>query len=305
MKVLVTGSSGFIGRYLVEKLLELGHTVVGCDLKSSNFAKRNCHLHKADFTNQQELEALFSKQEPDYCHHVGAVADVNYARQHSIETVKANVLGTGVVAEMCRRFDCFLTYISTCCVYGTTDVYPTDEEAPLRPTEIYGSTKLAGEYVVKGYQQLYGLDCNILRYSTVYGPRMREALAPYIFLSRAIRNETLPIHGDGAHTRSYIFVEDLVEATVKAMKVKGEVVNIAGEEAVSTLELAELCWQIANPNEEVALEFVPDRPGNVKKEHIDISKAKRLLNWNPQTSINKGLEITHDWLRGALKKGQF
>ncbi len=302
MKVLVTGSSGFIGRYLVEKLLELGHTVVGCDLKSSDFANRNYHSHETDFTSQQELGALFSKREPGYCFHVGAVADVNYARQHSIETVKANVFGTGVVAEMCRRFDCFLTYVSTCCVYGDTDVFPTHEDALLRPTEIYGSTKLAGEYVVKGYRQLYGLDCNILRYSTVYGPRMREALAPFIFLSRAIRNETLQAHGDGAHTRSYIFVEDLVDATVKAMEVKDEVVNIAGEESVSTLELAELCWRMANPNEKVALEFIPDRPGNVKKEHIDITKAKRILNWSPKTSIEEGLEMTYDWMRGVLKR---
>lgn len=300
MKVLVTGSNGFIGSYLVERLLKMEYSVVGCDLELNNSTNLNCYLYEADFTDQKEMQQLFSKHKPDHCLHVGAIADVNYAREHRIETMKTNVFGTGVIAEMCRKYDSFLTYVSTCCVYGDTSVYPTHENAPLKPTEIYGWTKLAGEYVVKGYQQLYGLQSNILRYSTVCGPRMRKALAVYVFLSKAMKKEALPIHGNGAHTRSYIFIEDLVDATIEAMKVKNEVINIAGDEAVSTLKLAKLCWGIVNLDEEVVLEFVPDRPRNIKREHIDIGKAHTLLNWSPKTSIENGLKATYSWMRTTL-----
>jgi nucleoside-diphosphate-sugar epimerase len=300
MRVLVTGSSGFVGQYLVESLLGLNHKVVGCDLRTTSLTNNNFHSYTTDFTNKKEIQRFFSKHEPDHCLHIGAIADLNYAREHGLETVRTNIFGTGVIAEMCRRFDCFLTYISTCCVYGDTNVYPTNEDAKLRPTELYGSSKLAGEYVVKGYQQLYGLKYNILRYSTIYGPRMRKALAIYIFLSKAIKKEKLPIHGDGGHTRSYVFIKDLVDATVRAMQVENQTINIAGSKAVSTSDLARLCWQIANPNEKEELEFISDRPGNVKKEHIDITKAKMLLNWTPKTSIKEGLRVTCHWLKGAL-----
>ena len=296
----MTGNNGFIGRYLVERLLRMGHTVIGCDLRSNNFTNLNCYFHKADFTDQKETHRLFSQHKPDHCFHVGAIADVNYAREHYIETTKTNVFGTGVIAEMCRKYDSFLTYVSTCCVYGNTSIYPTHENAPLKPTEIYGLTKLAGENLVKGYQQLYDLQSNILRYSTVYGPGMRKALAVYVFLSKALKKEALPIHGDGAHTRSYIFIEDLVDATMEAMKVKNEVINIAGDKAVSTLTLAESCWRIVNSDEEAVLKFVPDRPRNVKREDVDIRKAHTLLNWSPTTPIEDGLKTTYDWMRKTL-----
>jgi len=300
MKVLVTGSNGFIGRYLVKRLLKMGHTVIGCDLESNNFTSLDCYLHKADFTDHNEIHRLFSKHKPDHCLHVGAIADVNYARENSIETMKINAFGTGVIAEICRKYDSFLTYVSTCCVYGDTSVYPTHENAPLKPTEIYGLTKLAGEHIVRGYQQLYGLQSNILRYSTVYGPGMRKALAVYVFLSKAMKKEALPIHGDGSHTRSYIFIEDLVDATIEAMKVRNEVINIAGDESVSTLKLAELCWRIVNPDEQAVLEFVPDRPGNVKREDVCIEKARTLLDWFPRTSLENGLKATYESMRRAL-----
>jgi len=280
MKVLVTGSSGFIGRRLVERLLRDNHEVIGCDIKPSNLTNEKFRHFTVDFTIMNELLPLFKMTKPDVCYHVGAIANINFAREHPLETVNVNVMGTAVVAEACRRFGTLMNYISTCCVYGNTNVHPTPESAPTYPTEIYGCTKLAAEYVVKGFHKLYNLNYNILRPSTVYGEGMRPALAVYIFLNKALKGEKIPIHGTGKQTRSFIYIDDLVEGLVKLLQadVVNQTINLAGRQEVSVLQLARKCLRLAGRNTD-DLEFVADRKGQVMKEQIDISKAKKLLDW--------------------------
>jgi len=297
MKVLVTGSSGFIGKRLVERLLQDNHKVIGCDIKPSNLTNEKFREFTVDFTIMDELLPVFRMTKPDVCYHLGAIADINYAREHPLKTVNVNVMGTAVVAEACRKFGTLMNYISTCCVYGNTNVHPTPENAPTHPTEIYGCTKLAAEYVVKGFHELYNLNYNILRPSTVYGEGMRPALAVYIFLKKVLNGEKIPIHGTGKQTRSFIYVDDLVEGLVKLLQadVVNQTINLAGRQEVSVLQLAQKCLKLTGRNDD-DLEFVADRKGQVMKEKIDISKAKNLLDWEPKVNIDLGLKKSLEWI---------
>jgi len=298
MKILVTGSAGFIGSRLCESLKEEGYFVRGFD----RISVPEKYVNENIVGDLLELELVdHAVKGTDAVFHLAAVANVNYAREHSLETVKVNVMGTSNVCEACKKHNVPIYYASTCCVYGNTSVHPTHEEAPLKPTEIYGCTKLAGEYVILGYNRLFGVPFNIMRYSTVYGRGMRKELAVFIFIEKAIRGEPIPIDGSGKQTRSFIYVDDLVEANVSLLKsgVMNETFNMAGKEEVSVLEVAEEALSLAkNPSNR--LFFREDRPGQVMKEQIDTSKIRRMIGWEPKVSFKLGMQNTFKWIREMI-----
>ncbi|MCP8310241.1 MAG: NAD-dependent epimerase/dehydratase family protein [Candidatus Methylarchaceae archaeon HK01M] len=299
LRILVTGSNGFIGKILCKKLKERGNYVIGFDIIPSSSNHTNMNL----VGNILNLESLLDATKGvDTVFHLAAVANLNYAREHSIETVEINVTGTANVAEVCRKYDIPLCYASTCCVYGNTQTYPAHEEGLLRPTEIYGCTKLAGEYIIKGYHSLYGLKHNIMRYATTYGAGMRKELVVYIFLEKAIKGEALPIHGTGKQTRDFIYIDDLINAQIKLLEsgVMNETFNFAGDEEISVLEITEICQELVD--HKIPLVFVEDRPGQVMREKIDISKTCNLLGWKPQTSFKDGMKKTFEWIKTVVGK---
>lgn len=288
--ILVTGSSGFIGAHLVKKLVGLEETVIGCDLVIPHFSHEKFKNFTYDFTSPR-LEHLFKAYNFECCYHLGAIANLNYAREHLHETVKVNVLGTANLVRFCDKYDVPLNYMSTCCVYGNTTEHPTTEEAPTRPTEIYGCTKLAGEQILRGYHHLTGLKHNIIRSSTVYGPGMRSALAIYIFLDKALKNQPIPIHGTGKQTRTFIYIKDLIDGVVKLRnKFFNSPTNFAGKETLSVLQITKKCLQLTKTKSK--LTFMKDRPGQVMCENISSSKAEHLLSWKPKTRIDSGLQLT-------------
>jgi len=298
MKILVTGSAGFIGARLCERLRQEGYFVRGFDRIS--IQEEYCHENiVGDLTEPEQVDSAVSGTNAVF--HLAAVANVNYAREHSLETVKVNVLGTSNVCEACKKYDVPIYYASTCCVYGNTSIHPTHEEAPLKPTEIYGCTKLAGEYVVLGYNRLFGVPFNIMRYSTVYGKGMRKELAVFIFLEKAIRGESIPIDGSGKQTRSFIYVDDLIEANVLLLKsgVMNEIFNIAGKEEVSVLEVAEEALKLIGDKNN-KLFFREDRLGQVMREKIDISKIKKIVGWEPKVRFKLGVLNTFKWINEVV-----
>lgn len=282
--LLVTGGKGFLGRLLVNKLEEKGYKVQTFDIVDGQ-----------DITNYKQVEDYIEKN--DIVIHLAAVSDLNYAREHPKETMDINILGTINVVEACRKFNKNLIFASTCCVYGNQDVHPVDENTCPKPTEIYAHSKLAGEQIILGYAKHFGLQYLILRLATFYGPEMRPALAPYIFLSKVMKGEPIEIHGDGTQTRTFTYVDDIIEGIVKAIEsnIWNEIINITTEEETSVLQLAQLAMKIVG--KEVPLKFVEDRPGQIRKEQILARKAKELFGWEAKVSFEEGLKRTYEWMK--------
>lgn len=281
-KVLVTGGDGFLGKNLVKRLKEEGYEVESYDL-----------VRGQDLLNREKLEKAV--QGKDAVFHLAAIADLNISREHPLKNMEINVGGTINVAEACWRKGATLYYASTCCVYGNQERHPTDENSLPNPTEIYASSKLAGEYVILGYARTCGLKYNIMRLATFYGPGMRPTLAVYLFFDQAIKGKPITIHGDGTQTRTFTYVDDIVDGILSLFKsgIENEIVNITTEEEISVLEMAKMIKEITNSQSEII--FTPQRPGQIFKEQISAKKAKKLFGWRAKTSFKEGLEKTYKW----------
>jgi len=280
MKVLVTGFKGFLGNAFSKLLLQHGHEVVGYDLPE-------------DIRDREKVSA--SVNGCDCVFHFAAVADLNYACLHPYETLDINIMGTASVAEACSKHRVPLNFISTGCVYGNNGISVSDEESPKHPTEIYAYSKLAAEQVVEAYQVNKGLNYNILRPSTFYGPNMRKALAIYIFLEHAKNNKPLLIHGSGKQTRTFTYIDDVVDALLKCVdKPLNQTFNVAGTEEISILDLAAKCCGVVGSTPPIR--HVEDRHGQIFHEILSIEKAHRLLGWTPKWNLDRGLEATYQWI---------
>jgi UDP-glucose 4-epimerase len=282
--VLVTGGKGFLGKRLYPLLTEKGYQVNYFDI-----------VDGLDITNAEQVDEYVKNNEVII--HLAAVADLNYAREHPKETMDNNILGTINILESCRKYNKKLIFASTCCSYGNPDTHPVDENTFPKPTEIYAHSKLAGEHLVLGYSKHFNVDFNILRLATFYGPEMRPALSPYIFLSKVIKEEPIEIHGDGRQTRTFTYVDDIASGIVAALEadVWNEIINITTEEEISVLDLAKMAMETVG--KEVPLKFITDRPGQIKKEQIRAKKAKDLLGWEAKTSMKEGLKLSYEWMK--------
>lgn len=282
-KILITGGKGFIGSGLTKRLTKAGYAVSVFDLPENDI----CNFNQLD-------RAIKGK---DIVYHLAAVADLNWAKDHPQETFNINIVGTDNVARACVKHGALLNFTSTCCVYGNQEVHPSSEKVCPNPTEIYACSKMAGEYIVRGYERLYGLKYNIMRIATTYGPGMRPALAVYIFLDKALKGEKILIHGNGKQTRTLTYIDDEIEGMARVVEAKlgNEVINISTEEELPVLEHARRALRICGRSEKDIV-FGQDRPGQIYKEEIDTSKAKKLMEWKAKISFDEGLKRTFKWM---------
>jgi UDP-glucose 4-epimerase len=283
-KILIAGGKGFLGKRLTKALVNKGYKIITFDIVDAQ-----------DITKPQQIERAIKNC--DVVIHLAAVADLNYAREHPKETMDVNILGTINVLEGCRKYKKDLIFASTCCVYGNPDTHPVDEKTCPKPTEIYAHSKLAGEHLILGYSKHFGIKYNILRLATFYGPEMRPALAQYIFLSKVMKGEPIEIHGTGKQTRTFTYVDDIVNGIVAVLEsgIWNEIINITTEEETSVLTLAKLAIKIVG--RKVPLKFVADRPGQIKREQILARKARKLLGWKAKVSMEEGLRKTYEWMK--------
>jgi len=292
LRILISGGAGFIGLSLVKRLLVEGHEVVGYDLRPSPMGESII----GDITDPSAFHDAVEGCE--YVFHLAAAADLNWCSAHPNEAVKVNIEGTRVVAEECAKRDVTLSFASTCCVYGNTPTHPSDEMSICSPTDIYGATKVVAEELIKGYHRKMGLTYHLLRFGTTYGPGMRPTLAVYVFIQQALEEKTLTIHGSGEQTRCMIYIDDLVEACVKTIDldhyVKGTALNIATEEELSVIEMAQTILKLTGKPLDQYI-HVSDRVGQIMKEQIDISKARKMLSWAPKFNFEEGVSRTIDW----------
>ena len=256
---------------------------------------------EADIRNSTMLRALFESRSFEAVIHLAARAGVRPSLLQPQLYTEVNVLGTQLLLELSREF-CVPKFIfgSSSSVYGINQKSPFAEADPIfKPISPYAATKLAGEAFCHVYHHLYGIDAICLRFFTVYGPRQRPDLAIHKFTGAILRGDPVELYGDGHTQRDYTFVDDIVRGIVAALNIPAgfEIINLGGSEAVSLRELVKLIEQaVGRP---ATIRWLPAQPGDVPLTHADISKAKRLLGYAPEVSINQGIPRFVDWFRNV------
>jgi len=287
----VTGGSGFIGRSVLEELLIRGYDVLSLDLIEPPLTVPFMVGDVGDLETVRKAAARV-----DAIVHLAAIVSAVEAMERPLDTFRTNVEGTLNVAEAARREDAKVVYASSVAVYGEPKTLPVSEDHPVRPTNVYGSTKLAGESILLGYSGNYGLPVVSLRFFNVYGPHMKPgpyAGVIYKFLEMLRDGRPLRIEGDGKQTRDFVYVEDVARAVVLALESdETGVYNVGTGREISILDLARMLSDLTG--RDTGLEFAPPRPGDIRRSRADISRIRK-LGWMPAISLEEGLKRTVEW----------
>jgi UDP-glucuronate 4-epimerase len=315
MKILVTGGAGFIGSHTTEALLERGDEVVCLDnfndyytpqRKYANVApllKRPGYaLIEGDVRDSDTLERLFETHKPKRIIHIAAMAGVRYSIQHPELYESVNVKGTLNVLEAARRFEVEnVVFASTSSIYGSRHKVPFSEDVRVDwPVSPYAATKRACELLAYTYHHLHGLNFTALRFFTVYGPRGRPDMAPYLFTEAVFRGTELKMFGDGSSSRDYTYIGDIVQGVVAAIDrpLGYEIINLGNNRTIYLRDFIALVETLVGRKAQVVQHPMP--PGDVPRTCADISKAQRLLEYDPQTPFEEGLARFVDWYRNEV-----
>jgi UDP-glucose 4-epimerase len=301
VRAVVTGGAGFIGSHVVDALLARGDEVHVLDDmsrgKPENVAS-GAQLHEGDI--RADAGRVFDQAEPELCFHLAAQADVRVSVERPDHDADINVIGTLRVLEAARRHGTKLVFSSTGgAIYGECDE-PAPEDHPRQPLAPYGVSKLAGEEYIAAFNRLDGAGHVSLRYGNVYGPRQDphgEAGVVAIFMSRLRDDGTPTVFGDGRQTRDYVYVADVVEATLAAAAHDGGVFNVGTGVETSVLDLYARIQGVSGIEREP--EFAPRRAGELQRSVLDLSLARSELGWEPRHSLNDGLAATWAWISAA------
>jgi UDP-glucose 4-epimerase len=296
---LVTGGAGFIGSHVAEALVARGDDVVILDDLSSGKHENlpeGARLVEGDI--REPLDDLFAELKPTACFHLAAQIDVRVSVARPNHDAQINVLGTVNVLQAGLEHGTQVVFSSTGgAMYGECE-RPAPENAPTRPLAPYGASKLAGEEYLSMFNRLHGTRHVSLRYGNVFGPRQDphgEAGVVGIFFNKLKSGETPKIFGGGTQTRDYVYVGDVVRATLAASERDGGVYNVGTGRETSVVELLDLCQRVAGTDLEP--EFAPPRPGELQRSVLDISRAVDELGWRPEHSLEDGLRETWDWFK--------
>ena len=301
MKVLVTGGSGFIGSHVVDKLRDKGAEVRVFDMVMPTF-RRDIEFYQGSLLDLEVIRMALNGIDAVY--HLAAVADVKDVFNDPYYAESINVRGTINVLEAVRRSTGIkrVLYGSTTWVYSEVAETSVDERTPLQaPAHLYTATKIASEYYCQSYSRLYNIPVTILRYGIPYGPRARDGAVIPIFVRRALRGEPLTLAGDGLQFRKFVYVEDLAEGNVLALKpmAKDKIYNLDGTERVSIKAIAETIQKILG---NVTIEYVPARPGDFAGKEISSQRAREELGWEPTVKFEDGVRRYIAWYKEQLAK---
>jgi UDP-glucuronate 4-epimerase len=309
MRVLVTGGAGFIGSHLVEKLLAANHNVVVLDdfndfydpqIKHANIAgfARDVTVYHVDLRDSELVRNLFHREKVDTIAHLAARAGVRPSIQYPRLYYDTNVSGTLHLLEAARvtgvgRF----VFASSSSVYGASKTIPFSEDEHLSQTfSPYAATKVAGEFLCSTYSHLYNLRVVALRYFTVYGPRQRPDLAIHQFTRRIYAGQPIDQFGDGTTRRDYTYIEDVIQGTMAALEYEGPLFDIFNLGESETIQLKDLIVAIENAlGKRAKINQLPEQPGDMPLTCADISKARKLLGYNPTAKFSEGLPKFIDW----------
>ncbi len=302
VQCLVTGGAGFIGSNLVDALLARGDAVAVIDDLSSGKRENlddalaaGARLHELDVTEADAVGALVADVRPEVVFHLAAQIDVRYSVERPAGDATSNVLGTIAVLEGARASG-VRKVVNTSTgggLYGDAELLPTPEDYAIRPLAPYGQSKYAAEGYCELYTRLHGLSTVSLRYGNVYGPRQDvhgEAGVVAIFCGHLLEGRVPTVFGDGRQTRDWVDVSDVVRANMVAAdaELTGPV-NIGHGQETSVLDLLEALNDVSDRGPLAEPAFAPERPGEVRRSCLDVTRAREALGWEPQSDLRSGL----------------
>ena len=313
-RILVTGAAGFIGSTLVDRLLSEGREVVGLDVfddfypeeeKLRNLEAAGAHasfrLVRADIRDAARVGKLFAECRFDGVVHLAALAGVRPSLERPAVYADVNVNGTTVVFEQAVRHGARrVIFASSSSVYGERSDGPFRETDPVeRPISPYAATKRAGELIAHSFHHAHGIGVTCARIFTAYGPRQRPDLAIRKFAARMLRDEAIPVFGDGSAVRDFTFVQDLVRGLVSALDTDlgFAILNFGGGRTVSVLEVVRTLERRLDL--QARIDWLPRQTGDVSRTWADISQARAALAYAPAMPFEDGIACFVEWLRGA------
>ena len=330
MKTLVTGVAGFIGMHVAERLLSMGHEVVGLDnlndyydvtLKEARLARLQAlsgfSFQRVDLSDDAAMREVFAQGRFSHVVHLGAQAGVRYSLTQPHVYIDSNVRGTLNVLEGCRAQGIeHLVFVSTSSVYGLNARMPYSPDHGVdHPVSLYASTKRAGELFAHNYAELFGVPVTALRFFTVYGPWGRPDMSPMIFARKILAGEPLEVFNFGKHRRDFTYIDDIVEGVVRVLvkppaanpawdavtaspassRAPFRICNIGHSEPVELLYFIELLERALGREAQKTL--LPMQPGDVENTYADMSHLEALVGYRPQVSIEEGVERFVSWYR--------
>jgi len=313
MNILVTGAAGFIGSHLCERLVQT-HQVIGLDnfcdfydpaIKRENTSQlipqKNFQLIETDIRDENSLNELFSRNKIDLVIHLAAMAGVRPSIEDPKLYNEVNITGTVNLLEECKKHEIGkFIFASSSSVYGNNKKVPFCESDPVdHPISPYASTKKAGELICHTYHHLEKMSIACLRFFTVYGPRQRPDLAIIKFTRRILEGKSIPVFGDGSTRRDYTYIDDIIDGIIKTIDHvnsgwKFDVFNLGESRSI---ELNKMISVIEDElGRKAVKEFHPMQPGDVNVTYADISKSRKILDYDPQTDFENGIKKFVEWL---------
>lgn len=306
---LVTGCAGFIGCKVADLLLTEGHSVVGIDNLNDAYDPRlkrwrlaeldgrgGLSFYYADICDREATENVFRKHAPfDAVINLAARAGVRPSVENPWLYVETNTVGALNLLDLCRRWGVpKFVHASTSSLYGENE-RPFREDQPTDcPLSPYAASKKAAEALCHTYHHLHGLDVTVLRYFTVYGPAGRPDMSIFRFIRWIAEGEPLVLYGDGSQERDFTFVDDIARGTVLALKPAGyEIINLGSDRPVSLRRVIAILAELLGMEAKVT--YLPRHPADVLATWADITKARKLLGWEPRTTLEEGLRQAVEW----------
>lgn len=313
---LVTGGAGFIGSSLTEKLLNEGNRVIAIDnfcdyysplLKEKNIKdfldNPNYKLYRTDIRNSEDIKKIFSDNKIDVIVHLAAMAGVRPSIENPLLYQEVNGMGTQNILEEAK-----LNNIKSLVMASSSSVYGNCKEIPFRENMIvdfaispYAATKKSNEVMAHVYHKLNNMNIIMLRFFTVYGPKQRPDLAINKFTRLMLEGKSIPMYGDGTTSRDYTYIDDIVDGIIKSCDYVEnndnvyEIINLGSNNPISLKEMINTIGEVLNvePN----IEVLPMQPGDVDRTYADITKANKLLGYNPSITFKEGIEKFVEWYK--------